>query len=315
MAEDADMQAVAPQSGILSLSKDGRKELRAALLAWHRQHGQHAPWRESGDPYQVLVAAVMAQQTQMSRVLPKFDEFIAAFPTVDVLAAAPAADVLRRWAPLGYNMRALRLHRAAKLIAQRAGFPRTAAELQEIDGVGPCTAAVIASFAFAEPAPAIDTNVRRIIERIVGADELNDGALLDVARALMSPRAPGRWNQALMDLGATVCTARTPRCDACPLARWCRSRRRFAQRPQRVAESRERYRAQAPFRGSRRYYRGRIVQALRELPAGTSMSRSKLIDALPHHDGLDAAALADIIKSLKRDGLVRGLRSGRLRLP
>jgi A/G-specific adenine glycosylase len=289
--------------------------LRRSLLVWHRKHGQPAPWRESGDPYQVLVAAVMAQQTQMSRVLPKFDEFIAAFPTVDALAAAPAANVLRRWAPLGYNLRALRLHRAAQLIARRGRFPCSAAELQQIDGVGPCTAAVIASFAYAQPAPAIDTNVRRIIERVVGADELNDGTLLDVAGTLISRRAPGRWNQALMDLGATVCTARTPRCNACPLARWCRSRRRFSKRTRRVAETRAFYRTQVPFHGSRRYYRGRIVQALRELPPGASLSHRNLLDALPHRDGLDAATLADIIESLKRDGLVRVLASGCLRLP
>jgi hypothetical protein len=118
--------------------------LRRALLAWHRTHGLRAPWRASGDAYEVLVAAVMAQQTQMSRVLPKFDEFVAAFPTVEALAHAPAGEVLRRWAPLGYNLRALRLHRAAKLIVRRGGFPRAAAELERIEGIGPFTAAIIA---------------------------------------------------------------------------------------------------------------------------------------------------------------------------
>jgi A/G-specific adenine glycosylase len=219
------MRRGTPRPAILSLSKDELAALRRALLAWHRTHGLRAPWRASGDAYQVLVAAVMAQQTQMSRVLPKFDEFVAAFPTVDALARAPAADVLRRWEGLGYNMRALRLHRAA----------------------------IIASFAFGEPAPAIDTNVRRVLARLLGdaSAQLPERALLPAAERVMSRRAPARWNQAMMDLGGLVCTSRKPKCDVCPLARWCRARPAFATK--RVAETRARYRTQPPFRGSRRY--------------------------------------------------------------
>jgi A/G-specific adenine glycosylase len=307
--------------------KDDLPALRASLLAWHRRHGQHAPWRESGDPYHALVAAVMAQQTQMSRVLPKFDEFVAAFPTVEALARAPAADVLRRWAPLGYNMRALRLHRAAKLIVRRGGFPRAAAELEQIEGIGPFTAAIIASFAFGEPAPAIDTNVRRVLARLLGdpSAQLPERALLPAAEQLMSRRAPARWNQAMMDLGGLVCTSRSPKCDVCPLARWCRARPAFATK--RVAEGRAQYtssdrlkpvpqkRREPPFRGSRRYYRGRIVQALRELPPGASLSPDKLVERLGRRDGLDETKLGELIQSLRRDGLVRVLRGGRLRLP
>jgi A/G-specific adenine glycosylase len=306
--------------------KDDLPALRASLLAWHRRHGQHAPWRESGDPYHALVAAVMAQQTQMSRVLPKFDEFVAAFPTVEALAAASTAEVLRRWAPLGYNMRALRLQRAAKLIARRGGFPRGAAELQQIDGIGPFTAAIIASFAFGEPAPAIDTNVRRVLARLFGAgDALSDRVLLPAAETLISRRAPARWNQAIMDLGGTVCASRAPKCGVCPLARWCRSRRRFVKPLRHAGERRASYRIdrlkpvpqkrEPPFHGSRRYYRGRFVQALRELPRGASLAPQELFDTLPHRDGLDETALTEIIASLQRDGLVRVLRSGRLRLP
>ncbi len=289
--------------------------LRRTLLSWHRKHGLHAPWRTSGDAYQALVAAVMAQQTQMSRVLPKFDEFIAAFPTANALGRAPAAAVLRRWEPLGYNLRALRLHRAAKLIVREGGFPRAAAELQRIDGIGPFTAAIIASFAFAEPAPAIDTNVRRVLARLLGDAEaqLADRALLSAAQRLISRRAPGRWNQAMMDLGGTVCTSRSPRCHICPLARWCRARPAFKKK--RVADRRTPYRKQPPFHNSSRYYRGRIVQALRELPLGASSSPGELIARLPHRDGLDETKLAGLIASLRCDGLLRVGRSGRLRLP
>jgi A/G-specific adenine glycosylase len=304
-----------PRHASLSLSKDDLPSLRRALLAWHRTHALRAPWRASGDAYHVLVAAVMAQQTQMSRVLPKFDEFVASFPTVTALARAPAADVLRRWAPLGYNMRALRLHRAAKLIVRQGGFPRAAADLERIEGIGPFTAAIIASFAFGEPAPAIDTNVRRVLARLLGdaSAQLSERALLPAAEQLMSRRAPARWNQAMMDLGGLVCTSRSPKCHVCPLARWCRARPAFATK--RVAETRARYRAQPPFHGSRRYYRGRIVQALRELPPGASLSPRELIDRLSHRDGLDETKLGELIESLRRDGLVRVLRGGRLRLP
>jgi A/G-specific adenine glycosylase len=351
---------VTARSRILSLSKDDVAGVRRSLLAWHRRHGQRAPWRGSGDAYQALVAAVMAQQTQMSRVLPKFDEFTAAYPTVETLAAAPTGDVLRRWAPLGYNMRALRLQRAAQTIVGGGGFPRTAAELREVNGIGPFTAAIVASFAFGEPAPAIDTNVRRVIARLLGIEAPGDRELTARADALISRRAPGRWNQAVMDLGASVCTARA-RCDVCPLARWCRARADLTARSlplekkemigqgaqRRVAEARAGYGVdrlkpvprkgvdrlkplprkgvdrlkpvprtrKEPFHGSRRYYRGRIVQALRELPPGASITPAALYAALPHRDGLSEAGLREVIASLQRDGLVRVLRGGRVRLP
>ena len=289
--------------------------LRRALLDWHRRHGLRAPWRSSGDPYQVLVAAVMAQQTQMSRVLPKFDEFVAAFPTVEALASASTADVLRRWAPLGYNMRALRLHRAAQRIVRDGGFPHTTAGLERIEGIGPFTAAIIASFAFREPAAAIDTNVRRVLARLSGDVDgaLTERALQPAAERLMARRAAARWNQAMMDLGGLVCTARAPRCDACPLAHWCRARRHFARNG--AAQRSAPRRTQPPFRRSRRYYRGRIVQALRDLPAGASLSSAQLLARLPDRGGLDRAALRGLIEGLRRDGLVRLEPSGRFGLP
>ncbi|MCH7838132.1 MAG: A/G-specific adenine glycosylase [Chloroflexi bacterium] len=318
------MPANEPAPPILSQSKDTLRlpkgelpRLRRALLAWHRRHGLRAPWRTSGDPYQVLVAAVMAQQTQMSRVLPKFDEFVAAFPTVEKLARASTAKVLRLWGGLGYNLRALRLHRAARRIVREGGFPRTAAELEQIEGVGPFTAAIVASFAFGEPVAAFDTNVRRVVARLLGDIDgrLTERELRAVADGLVSRRAGGRWNQAMMDLGGQVCTARAPRCGSCPLARWCRARPQFAKAGHRVAEGRASYRAQprrtgTAFRGSRRYYRGRIVQALRELPPGASLAPAELLD-----DGLDEAKLAELVEALRRDGLLRVVAGGRLRLP
>ncbi len=293
--------------------------LRRSLLAWHRRHGLSAPWRVSGDPYQVLVAATMAQQTQMSRVLPKFDEFLSVFPTVEALAKASTGRVLRVWGGLGYNLRAVRLQRAARRIVREGGFPRTAAELERIEGIGPFTAAIIASFAFGEPVAAIDTNVRRVLARLLAGDaegRLPDSNLRPAAEALLSRRAPARWNQAMMDLGARVCTAREPRCDICPLARWCRARTAFGARGQpRIADRKAGYRAQPAFKGSRRYYRGRIVQALRDLPSGAAMTPVELLARLPGGDRLDGASFRDLIEALRRDGLVRVGARGRLRLP
>ncbi len=311
--------AVDRMKSILSLSpalssadgKDETTRLRRALLAWHRRHALTAPWRQTGDPYHVLVAAVMAQQTQMSRVLLKFDEFIAAFPTIEKLARARTARVLRVWEGMGYNLRALRLHSAAKLIVRMGGFPRTAAELEQIGGIGPFTAAIISSFAFHEPAAAVDTNVRRVIARLSGNMDvtLTDRDVQPAADALISRRAPARWNQAIMDLGGRVCVSRSPKCDVCPIARWCRSRAAFDKSPRKVAEPRTSYKPQPKFEGSRRYYRGRIVQALRELPEGRSLSPQQVGNKL----GIDS--VTELLDALERDGLIRRLANGRVRLP
>jgi A/G-specific adenine glycosylase len=259
----------------------------------------------------------MAQQTQMSRVLPKFDDFVATFPTIGALAAASTADVLRAWAPLGYNMRALRLHKAAQRIASMPAWPRTTDGLQQIEGIGPFTAAIIASFAFGRPSAAIDVNVVRVLSRLAGKIDapLPNSALQPMADELCSRRSPARWNQAMMDLGAAVCTARKPKCDVCPIARWCRARPVFAEPPlRRVVETKAPYRTQPPFAGSTRYYRGRIVQALRELPHADSLTAQQLLTCIPDRDGLDTTGLRSLLATLERDGLVH-IERGRVRLP
>jgi A/G-specific adenine glycosylase len=258
------------------------RAVQRALLRWHDAHALQAPWRASGDPYASLVAAVMAQQTQMSRVLPSYERFVAAFPTLEALARASSGDVIRAWAGMGYNQRAVRLHRAARQIAS-SGWPRTAAELARIDGIGPFTAAVVASFAFGEAAACIDTNVRRVLGRIAGDETIDGAALRGLAHASIAREAPAQWNQALMDYGAVVCTSR-PKCDACVVRRWCASSERYADGgAKRVGEEREAYRAarrvkrEPPFEGSTRFFRGRIIDALRAAPPGKGVR----IDALP----------------------------------
>ena len=178
-----------------------------AVLAWYSQNGRDLPWRHTRDPYAILVSEVMLQQTQVSRVLPRYLEWLERWPTVESLAAAPAADVIRAWSGLGYNRRAINLHRTAQAVAQRGGFPRQIPELEVLPGIGPYTARALACFAFGAQVSAPDVNARRVLGRAFGDPD--------------HPPPPGRafdWNQALFDLGSTVCLARRPRCGECPLA-------------------------------------------------------------------------------------------------
>jgi A/G-specific adenine glycosylase len=237
--------------------------MEPVLLAWFSRFGRDLPWRHTTDPYAILVSEVMLQQTQVARVIPRYLAWLERWPTVEALAAASAGDVIRAWQGLGYNRRALVLHRAARRVAA-AGWP---ADLTELAGVGPYTAAAIGNFAFGEPVLPVDVNVARVLRR-TGLD--------------FSPEAA----QALMDLGATVCLARIPRCDACPLATACPSRG--------VRE--EPARKQGAFEGSFRQRRARVLRVIGEAPR-------------------PAAALDDdAVRALERDGLVT-VANGVVRLP
>jgi A/G-specific adenine glycosylase len=201
------------------------------LLDWFAQRGRDLPWRGTRDPYAILVSEVMLQQTQAARVAPRWLAWLERWPTAEALAAAPTADVIREWQGLGYNRRGVTLQRAARAVVER-GWPD---DLTELPGVGPYTAAAVACFAFGRPVLPVDVNVRRVQERT--------GESFDASCA-----------QALMDLGATVCIARIPRCGECPLASACPSRgRRF-----------EPLRKQSPFEGSFRQRRGAALRALLE---------------------------------------------------
>jgi A/G-specific adenine glycosylase len=235
--------------------------VRDRLLAWYDQNRRPLPWRETGDPYAILVSEVMLQQTQVDRVVPRYVRWLERWPTVEALAAAPLAQVIVEWQGLGYNRRAVNLHRAAVLVAV-SGWPE---DLSELPGVGPYTAAAVGNFAFGRDVLPLDTNVRRVLER--------SGGTFD-----------GDCAQALFDLGATVCLARVPRCERCPLADGCPSRgRRF-----------EPLRRQGRFEGS---FRQRRANALRAVAAG------------------DACDDGDALSSLERDGLVVVGRDGRAALP
>ncbi|HEV2770065.1 MAG TPA: A/G-specific adenine glycosylase, partial [Solirubrobacteraceae bacterium] len=213
----------------------------AALLAWYDRCGRDLPWRATTDPYAVLVSEVMLQQTQVARVVPRYEAWLARWPTGADLAAAPLADILRAWVGLGLNRRALRLREACAMVA-REGWPD---DLTALPGVGAYTAAAVGAFAFGRHEVALDTNVRRVLGRAGGPGVLGP-----------PPGRAAAFNHATMDLGATVCTVARPRCGACPVRAWCASAGSAAGRPVRAGRPRAR------FEDTDRWVRGRVVAAL-----------------------------------------------------
>ena len=207
-----------------------RRRFRRALLAWYRTHGRELPWRRTSDPYHILVSEVMLQQTQVDRVVPKYHEWLERYPSLDALAAAPEEDVTETWRPLGYNIRPRRLHAIASESVARYGglLPSDEETLLSFKGIGAYTAGAIRSFAFGKRAAIVDTNVARVLFRVfVGRGDRKAHAmrkrLWRVSEVLVPRKYVFDFNQALMDLGATVCTARNPKCAVCPMARMCRS--------------------------------------------------------------------------------------------
>jgi A/G-specific adenine glycosylase len=208
-----------------------RLRVKRRLLAWFRRHGRDLPWRRTRDPYHILVSEVMLQQTQVSRVEGYWARFLVRFPTIHDLAKAPPRKVQESWAGLGYYRRATNLHRLAREVVtnHNGELPRDAAALRTLPGVGIYTAGAIASFAFELPEPAVDTNVARVLRRIFHP-KLPQGAagekiLMATARTLVSRPGLATWtiNQALMELGALICTARVMHCDRCPVRDACRT--------------------------------------------------------------------------------------------
>ena len=207
-----------------------RRRFRRSLLAWYRANGRDLPWRRTGDPYHILVSEVMLQQTQVDRVVPKYHEWLAKYPSLEVLASAPEHEVNEAWRPLGYNIRPRRLHAIARESVARYGgqLPSDEETLLSFKGIGAYTAGAIRSFAFGQRAAILDTNVARVLFRVfVARGDAKAHAtrrhLWAVSEALVPRKAVFDFNQALMDLGALVCVARKPKCPVCPMTRACRS--------------------------------------------------------------------------------------------
>lgn len=285
-----------------------RRRFAGLLLAWYRSGARKFPWRGVRNPYRVLLSEVMLQQTQASRVAPAYPLFLRRFPTLRRLAAAPRSDVVRAWSGMGYNNRAVRLHALARILVRCHGgaVPQDPELLAALPGIGPYTLAAVRCFAFGERVAVVDVNVRRVLSRVAAvqrgtADLLPEAQVADLARELLPLRGAADWNQALMDLGARVCTARTPRCDACPVGSACASRGIIRLSPRR----------RAPAEPSRhgvpdRLTRGRIVEALRALPAGRSIAADLLARrVVPGFRVRERAWFLRLLRALERDGLIR----------
>ena len=205
-----------------------RRKFRERLLKWYAQHGRDLPWRKTAVPYEILVSEIMLQQTQVDRVLPKYQEWLAKYPTMEDLAEAPLSDVKKTWYPLGYNIRPVRLHSIARESVVRYGgtLPRDPERLLAFKGIGRYTAGAIRAFAFREDAPILDTNVMRVLHRVFvgkGDAKRQKTALWGLSEAMI-PRGKGYdFNQALMDFGAMVCIARDPYCLLCPMNGFCKA--------------------------------------------------------------------------------------------
>ena len=207
-----------------------RRRFRRRLLGWYRRNGRDLPWRHTSDPYCILVSEMMLQQTQVERVIPKYEEWLRKYPSLEALAAARAGDVDTTWRPLGYNARPRYLHTIAREVVARYGgrLPSDEKTLRSFKGIGPNTAGAVQSFGFGRRAPIVDTNVARVLFRVFfGRGNRSDTALekrlWSLSAALLPRRYVFDFNQALMDLGAMVCVARRPRCLVCPMRPICKA--------------------------------------------------------------------------------------------
>ncbi|GAC1306948.1 MAG: A/G-specific adenine glycosylase [Vulcanimicrobiaceae bacterium] len=293
------------------------RPIATALSHWFERHGRSSlPWRTDRAAYRVVVAEFMLQQTQVDRVVPLFEAFVGRWPSFAPLADASQADVVRAWAGLGYNSRAIRLHRLARTVREHYGghLPEDEATLRSLPGIGAYTARAIRAFAFDADVVALDTNIRRIVHRTHFGLEwppLASVPELDSVASALVPRGGGyAFNSALMDLGATLCSARAPKCLLCPLQASCaaapidagalaRAAARYA--PVRPPQAR------LPFEATTRYVRGRVIERLRALGPGEAITLPTLareLDAqlVPAHR--EPAAFAAIVAGLERDGFV-----------
>ena len=310
--------------GTEAFPDDRRRTLNRILLRWYARHGRSLPWRDVDNAYFVLISEFMLQQTQVARVMEHFPRWIARFPTVAKLAAARRREVLLAWSGLGYNRRALYLHAAAQEIMKRHGgrVPDDIEALRALPGFGRYTAHAVACFGYRHRLPVVDVNVRRVISRLArnmktDTAMLPEPAVWDFSEALLPPRAFYNWNQALMDLGATICTARRPACDMCPLRGDCPSSGKLApgkapaasrssgadRSPRKTADVSTS--ATAVRETPRRIHRGRVIEHLRRCRRHCD-NGLRLCGMLFAKCGEDERArLLDILATLQRDGMIR----------
>jgi A/G-specific adenine glycosylase len=289
-------------------------DAKTALIDWYLVNRRDLPWRDTRDPYRILVSEIMLQQTQAERVIPKYHEFLKLFPSIEALADAPASEVIRAWSGLGYNRRALNLQRACQAAIERFGgaLPLAVDDLRSLPGVGPYTAGAVACFAYEQDVGFVDTNIRRVLHRMVYGPDVPEMAVSlkevdDLSRAVVPDGKGYLWNQAIMELGATVCRARATECLLCPVTTWCASRGMMQDafaRTKAAPKSK-----QIPFEQTSRYFRGRIVHLLRETAQGlTAAELAARIDG--EREPGEPPWTLDYLTGLQADGLVVSTQDG-----
>jgi A/G-specific adenine glycosylase len=311
----------------MKFSGQARDAIRSALLEWFRRSARPLPWRKSGDPYAVWVSEVMLQQTQVATVIPYYQRFLAAFPTLADLARAPLERVLQLWSGLGYYRRARHLHQAAKELVRRfaGAFPQDYEQIRSLPGIGDYTARAVLSIAFDQPYTLLDGNVARVLSRLAALEgNLHQPGFRRAVEAqlelLLAPRSSGDFNQSLMELGQTLCLPRAPRCTACPVRSWCRGYKSgqpqlYPQpRPRRATESR--YLAAAILRRGPRVAMTRglddgLLDDLWNFPSAFGRSRPGALASLRSKlaaGGSASVALQDSIAELRHGITYRSIR-------
>ncbi len=281
-----------------SAIEDRKSKITKSILPWYLLNQRKLPWRKTRNPYRILVSEIMLQQTQVSRVLIKYPEFLKRFPDFASLAASTPAEIIRAWQGMGYNNRALRLRQIAIIITNEfhGTLPHDIDALQQLPGIGKYTAHAVACFAFEQQVPVVDTNIRRVLRRIYGSrtNRIDDWRLASLA---FSRRSAYNWNQALMDLGAMICTASNPDCANCPAQPNCSS----AYRVGRIHKTKA---ASTKFIPDR-IYRGKIIELLRNTNDHHPVELQKLGKRIKEHFTLsDKHWIETLALRLQRDGLV-----------
>jgi A/G-specific adenine glycosylase len=292
-------------------SKEQLHTVQKLVLRWYRVSGRPLPWRKTRNPYRILISEVMLQQTQVARVLEKYPRFLRRYPTLKALANTRIADVLRSWRGMGYNKRALRLRELAQTVQREhsGSLPRTIAGLHALPGIGRYTSHALACFAYGLQTPVVDTNIQRVLRRVFPNHGFSNS--WDLAEHVLPTGKAYEWNQALMDLGSTICTAAGPRCSDCPIRSCCpsafgvhsTSRRTVRREPQRDGVP-------------NRIYRGRVIEILRALKGKKGTIRSAaLARRIKHNYSLkDKRWFTQLLAGLHRDGLI-AIRGGLVSFP
>lgn len=281
--------------------KERITKMRRRLLAWYDIAKRDLPWRKTQDPYAIVLSEVMLQQTQVDRVMPKWHTWLKLFPTWKKLAQAKTTDVLKVWSGLGYNRRALMLQKLANQVKEQGSFPKNEEDMRTLPGIGPYTAAAVAAFAFRIPGSApVDTNIDRVLRRVFGVRNVPAKEIVALAKKVV-PKDVASWNHALMDLGASKCTARKPQCETCPLKTVCASYPCAGDDIVKVKQKK--------FEGSDRMYRGRLLRALHEKGILRRNKVGLAIDLLSDEERIDR-----VLGGLVKDGFITIDAQGTLRI-